>query len=86
MPRAMVPMTVTQIAPDTIEHGVRLIEDRVPRSGCPRPPRDSRRRTDLRQDLRQVRTPLQFLRATALKPHTHRNANAGNPHPDAPEI
>ena len=89
MPWAMVPMTIAQIAPGTIEHGVRLSEDRVPRSGRLRPPRDSRRRTDLcqdlRQELRQVRTPLQFLHATALKPHAHRNANAGNPHPDAPE-
>ena len=36
MPTAMVSMVVAQIAPGTIGHGVRLIEDRVPRFGVSR--------------------------------------------------
>jgi hypothetical protein len=35
MPKALVFMAVTQIAPGTIGHGVWLIEDHVPRSGYP---------------------------------------------------
>ena len=35
MPKAMVSITVAQIASGTIRHGVRLIEDRVPRRGYP---------------------------------------------------
>jgi len=81
MPKAKVSIAVTQIAPGTIGHGVRLIEDRVPRSGYP-----------VRGAIfgcaaltsAEVQTSLQFLRVTAPKPHAHRNSNAANPHPNAP--
>lgn len=74
MPKAMVSIAVTQIAPGTIRHGVRLIETRMPRSGYPGRPATA-----------EVQTSLQFLRATQrTETRAHRNSNAANPYQDAP--
>ena len=82
MPKAMVSIAVTQIAPGTIGHGVRLTEDRMPRSGYPGASRDARlRHIDLRRSPNLTSVPA---RSNAPKPHAHRNPNAGNPYQDAP--
>jgi hypothetical protein len=82
MPQAMVSIAVLQIAPGTIGHGVRLIEDRMPRSGSPRAPCDLGCAVSISAE---GQTSLQFLRDSPLpNPHAHRNFNAGNPHQDAP--
>ena len=81
MPTAMVSIAVPQTDPGTIGRGLRLTEDHVPRSGYPGRAAILGCAVSISAE---VQTSLQFLRATAPKPHAHRNSNAGNPYPDAP--
>lgn len=84
MPKAMMSMAVAQIAPATIGHGVRLIEDNVPRSGYPGRPAISGCAALISSPPKSKPHFSSCAPPNASQPHAHGNSNAANPYADAP--
>jgi hypothetical protein len=84
MPKAMVSMAVAQIVPGTIEHGVRLTRDHLPRPVYPGRPAIPGGAAMISASPKSKSHFSSCAPPNASQPHAHRNSNAANPYPNAP--